>query len=351
MSIETDLKKDGITIIRPLDTLSITLIAKFVSEKFISHFPFYRIKYDALFLKVSSLNMYIANIPEGLSEANYFYKNESIYFKDGLDIDEMKELAVHEFIHHFQQKKDKENYLHRLGLADFTGLKVKGIGINEAAVQLISSKLLNKNTENVKYYGIELSTISPNYYPLLCNLVNQMAYITGYNVLCESTLYANNQFKNCFSKLCGKQIYNKIENNFDKILNIEEKLILASHDKSNTIKIEKYKNQIKETFTKTQNLIFTSYFSNTIHNLYTVQDIENYRQKLYNYKNYLGTYDNYSYFNNYYISMMSELEKVHALIPGESSIMVYKRNTFEVILSKIGSLFGKNLETEYSYKL
>ena len=55
MSIETDLRKDGITIIKPLDSLSVTLIAKFVAEKFISYFPFSHMKYDDLFITVSRL--------------------------------------------------------------------------------------------------------------------------------------------------------------------------------------------------------------------------------------------------------------------------------------------------------
>ena len=103
MNVENELKKDGITIIKPLDTLSITLIAKFVAEKFMSFFPFSRFHYHDLFVKISRLNMYIADIPEGMSEANYFYKNSTIYFKDGLTMDEMKELTIHEFIHHFQE--------------------------------------------------------------------------------------------------------------------------------------------------------------------------------------------------------------------------------------------------------
>ena len=50
MNIENELKKDGITIIKPLDTLSVTLIAKYVAEKFMSFFPFSRIKTVDFFL-------------------------------------------------------------------------------------------------------------------------------------------------------------------------------------------------------------------------------------------------------------------------------------------------------------
>ena len=145
MNIENDLKKDGITIIEQLDALSVTLIAKFVAEKFITFFPFSGFRYNDLFIKVSRLNMYIADIPEGMSEANYFYKNSSIYFKQGLSMDEMKELTIHEFIHHFQEVKDDNGTLYRLGLCDFTGLKVRGMALNEASVQLLSSRILNES--------------------------------------------------------------------------------------------------------------------------------------------------------------------------------------------------------------
>ena len=102
MNIEKDLKKDGIIVIKPLDTLSITLIAKFVAEKLVSSFPFYGFNYQNLFIKISCIPMYIADIPKNMGEANYFYKNSSIYFRNGLSIDDMKKYSVHEFIHSYQ---------------------------------------------------------------------------------------------------------------------------------------------------------------------------------------------------------------------------------------------------------
>lgn len=360
MSIEKDLKKDGITIIKPVDSLTVTLISKFVAEKFISALPFYKFTYEDLFLKVSHLGMYIANIPDGMSEANYFYKNSSIYFKENLSLDEMKDLTIHEFIHHFQEIKDSNGILYHLGLCDFTGLKVRGMGMNEAAVQLISSKVLKKQEDFVKYYNIEFSTISPSYYPLLCNLANQMAYLFGEDLLFQSTLYSTNKFKNSFSKLCGKTIFEKIENNFDKILNAEEQIIrctskLQTQDlNENKIakisnKIKKYKDIIKNTFIDTQNKIFTSYFDATMKNIYSVQDIEYYREKLYNYKDLLGTTQGYSYFNDYYINSMTKLDEIYENITSTTSLTLYKRSFLEILLSKISKLFGKTLETEQIY--
>lgn len=361
MNIENDLKKDGITVIEPLDQLSITLIARFVADKFSSFFPSLNFSYQDLFIKVSRLKMYIAEIPEGMSEANYFYKNEAIYFKQGLSLDVMKELTIHEFIHHFQQLKDEKGVLYRLGLCDFTGMKTHGMALNEAAVQLLSSKILEKQIDNVKYYGIEFSTISPSYYPLLCNLINQIAYITEENVLFDSTLNSNNTFKDIFSKLCGETTLLEISKNFDKILKAEEQIIkLTTHMQQDEIKeteiakastqIGKNKKTIQDTFIKTQNKIFTSYFNIALKNLHFVQDIEEYRKKLYSYKDLLGTTENYTYFNDYYIQIMTKLDEIYESFINPTSLVPYKRSLWQIIFSKISKLFSNNSETVFNSK-
>ncbi len=360
MSIEKDLQKDGIHVISSLDALSTTLIAKFVAEKFISFFPFSHFRYHDLFVKVSRLNMYIADIPEGMSEANYFYKNSSIYFKKGLSIDEMKELTIHEFIHHFQEIKDNKGNLYRLGLCDFTNMKTHGMALNEAAVQLISSKVLNKPQDSVKYYGIEFSTITPSYYPILCNLMGQMAYLIGESTLYDSTLYSNDKFKNAFIHSTSQSIFSQIEKNFDRILKVEEKIILlTSHlqqDELNdkeiakaSTKIGNYKKIIQQTFIETQNKIFTSYFDKSLHNLYSVQDIEDYRRKLYSYKDLLGTTENYTYFNDYYIYLMTKLDELYEQITGQTALVPYKRSLWQIISSKIAKLLRGGTQTQDIY--
>ena len=64
MSIETDLKKDGIEVIKPLNTLKINSIAKNISEKICQSFPDYGFNQNDLFIKLSRLNMYRAKMPE-----------------------------------------------------------------------------------------------------------------------------------------------------------------------------------------------------------------------------------------------------------------------------------------------
>ena len=359
MNIENELKKDGITIIKPLDNLSITLIAKYVAEKFVSFFPFSRINYHDLFARITHLNMYIADIPEGMAEANYFYKNSSIYFKSGLSLEEMRELCIHEFLHHFQEIKDQKGNLYRLGLCDYTGVRVHGTALNEAAVQLIASKILKTEKENVKYYGIEFSTTTPSYYPLICNLISQMGYIVGDVVLYDSTLYSNDRFKKAFINLTSESTFHKVEKNFDKILNAEEKIILQTAKLQNqelndrdiaraSTKIGIAKKIIQSTFIQTQNLIFTSYFNKRLNNLYSVQDIEDFRRKLYTYKDLLGTTVNYTYFNDYYINLMTKLDNIYEQIMGSISLVPIKRNSLQILFSKIAKLLGFSNEKEHA---
>ena len=355
MNVEKDLKKDGITVIKPLDTLTVTLIAQFVAQKLACSFPFYGFNYNKLFMKICNIPMYIADVPNSMGEANYFYKNSSIYFRDGLSIEDMKKYAVHEFIHFYQELKDKNNVLYRLGLCDFTGFKIHGMALNEAAVQLIASKALKTECEIVKYYDIEFPTNTPNCYPIICNLVNQMAYVIGENVLFDSTFNSNLKFIKAFINLCGERTFYKIESNLDKILDIEGKIISLSSKIENdslsekltakaSYKIGVYKNIIKYTFFETQNLILTSYFDRKLDNVYSYQEIEDYRKKLYNYKELLGTTDNYTFFNDYYINIMSSLdEKYEALDNAQLGIIPYKRNIFETIIQKIRALIKANV--------
>ena len=195
MSIETDLRKDGIEVTKKLDTLQINSIANNIAMKLCETFPEYNLNQNELFIRLSRLDMYRAKMPEGMAEANYFYKNTSIYFNEHIPDDDLEEFAIHECIHYLQEVKDKRNYLIRMGLCDYTEFKIYGLGLNEAAVQLMASKVNGIPKEYVKYFGISFETISPSYYPLECCLVNQLAYLVGEDVLFESTLNSNDNFK------------------------------------------------------------------------------------------------------------------------------------------------------------
>ena len=320
MSIESDLRKDGIEVTEKLDTLKINSIARNVSIKLCDTFPEFNLNQNELFIKLSRLNMYKAKMPEGMAEANYFYKNTSIYFNEHIQDEDLEEFAIHECIHYLQEVKDKRNYLLRMGLCDYTEFKIYGLGLNEAAVQLMASKVNGIPKEYVKYFGISFETTSPSYYPLECCLVNQLAYIIGEDVLFESTLNSNDNFKEQFANLTSPKTFMAVQNAIDDILNSEEEIIklnnkiAAIDDRNKKVdgmleKIDELKSEISLTFMRTQNLIISSYFDAAFNSISNLEEVENYRRKLYNFKDYLGCMEGYTFFNDYYVNKMMELEK------------------------------------------
>lgn len=357
MSIESDLKKDGIEVVEKLDTLKINSIARNVSLKLCETFPNYGLNNNDLFIKLSRLNMYKAKMPEGMAEANYFYKNSSIYFNEHIDDNDLEEFAIHECIHYLQEVKDKRNYLIRMGLCDYTEFKVYGLGLNEASVQLMASKINAIPKEFVKYFGISFETTSPSYYPLECCLAQQLAYLVGEDVLFESTINSNDNFKEKFANLTSPKTFMAIQNAFDEILNNEEEIIklnnkIASIDDRNKKvdgmiqKIDELKSEISLIFMRTQNLIISSYFDKTFNFISNLEDVENYRRKLYSFKDYLGAMEGYTFFNDYYVNKMMQLEeKYNALENGEVELALKviskKENIFITIFKAIKKLiFG-----------
>ena len=330
MSIESDLKKDGIEVVEKLDTLKVNSIARNISVKLCETFPNYGLNSNNLFIKLSRLDMYKAKMPEGMAEANYFYKNSSIYFNEHIQDDDLDEFAIHECIHYLQEVKDKKNYLIRMGLCDYTEFKIYGLGLNEASVQLMASKVNGIPKEYVKYFGISFETTSPSYYPLECCLANQLAYLVGEDILFESTLNSNDNFKEKFASLTSPKTFMAIQNAFDDILNAEEEIIKLNNkianvdDRNKRVdgmlkKIDELKSEISLTFMRTQNLIISSYFNNAFNFISNLEEVENYRRKLYSFKDYLGSMEGYSFFNDYYVDKMMQLEeKYNALERGEN---------------------------------
>ena len=360
MSIESDLKKDGIEVVEKLDTLKVNSIARNISVKLCETFPNYGLNSNNLFIKLSRLDMYKAKMPEGMAEANYFYKNSSIYFNEHIQDDDLEEFAIHECIHYLQEVKDKKNYLIRMGLCDYTEFKIYGLGLNEASVQLMASKVNGIPKEYVKYFGISFETTSPSYYPLECCLANQLAYLVGEDILFESTLNSNDNFKEKFASLTSPMTFMAIQNAFDDILNAEEEIIKLNNkianvdDRNKRVdgmlkKIDELKSEISLTFMRTQNLIISSYFNNAFNFISNLEEVENYRRKLYSFKDYLGSMEGYSFFNDYYVDKMMQLEeKYNALergenIPIERAIKVIskKENMFRRFIAAIKKLlFG-----------
>ncbi len=360
MGIESNLRKEGIKVTEELDKIKVNTIAKNVAQKIVAAFPELDFKLGEVFIKLSQLKMYYAEVPKGFSEANYFYKNTSIYFNQEVPIDKIENYAVHECIHYLQERKDKAGFLLRLGLCDLTQYKVHGLALNEAAVQYATAKATKEPKDNVKYYGISFDTISPTCYPLICNLIAQMAYVTGEKILFDSTFNSNNNFKEAFIKKTSEEAFYTLEKNFDKILKLEEDLLKLNNkmelsDNLNSglnKKRLKIKNNIQSTFMESQNLIITSYFDTAFEKITNLEEVENYRRSLYNYKDLVGYVDGIDTFNEYYIKTMNKLEnKYNELESGaidknieqeKAGLPIERKNKFQVIWQTIKNFLFKS---------
>lgn len=357
MGTNSRLKKEGIEIVEQLDTLKVNTIAINIASKLCLAFPEHNLSKSDLFTSISRLNMFIAKMPSDSSGAKYFYKNNSIYFNQETDLDEMAKLAMHECIHFIQELKDSSNNLIKMGLYNCSFNT--GLGINEAAVQLMASEANMCSSTSETYYNVSLNTISPNYYPLECALVNQMAYFTGTYPLFHSTLNSNDVFKNTFILNSNKRAYNTIVKNLDLLLAYENDLNYFANElqyanKVNEIKllnklVVSKKNAITSIFFKTQNLIIESCFISEFNNIRSLNDIKDFKKKLYNFKNIMGSNESYTFYNEFYRKIMENLEAKKEQIEtlGEISLFEPSENSLVLVdntkhaLSFIYSFFGK----------
>ncbi len=366
MSIDSVLKKEGITVISKLDTIKVNTIAANIASKLCLAFPEHNLNRSALFSSLSRIDMYIAKMQKDDSAcAKYFYKNNSIYFNKETNLNFMASLAVHECIHYIQEIKNENNELVKMGL--YNGNSNLGLGLNEAAVQLMTSEANMQNETEEIYFNISLKTISPNYYPLECSLVNQMAYFTGTYPLYNSTLNSNNVFKNTFIAKSDKKTYYIISKNLDKLLTFENDLNyyvteLKYANKVSSIKllnslILSKKKDIYNLFFKTQNLIIKKCFLSEFNSIRNLEDIKEFTQKFYNFKNVMGYSDEYTYYNDFYRYIMEELDKKRTYIktygdinlfePKETSLVLIEESKSFISFTytfakKIKKLFGYN---------
>lgn len=323
MSINSTLKKEGITIIKSLDTMQINSIASNISEKIVNAFPEHNIDKSDLFISICRLNMYIADMPNDMAMAKYFYRNNSIYFSKDMNLDDLNTLAIHECIHYMQTYTNSRGKLLRLGLYNLENSPNTGLALNEAAVQQMASITTGSELDNVKYYNMELSTESPDYYPIQTALLNEMIYFTGSYPLYHSTLYCNDVFKNTFIAKSNARAYNLIEKNFDLILEYESrlskeiyKLSECSDDIKGLKKMERINSRISdikkiilEKTLETQNAILVNCFNSELNLIRTLEDIKEFQNKLYNFKHLIISAKDYTFYNEFYVDMMSKIEE------------------------------------------
>lgn len=330
MNLDNLLKREGITNIKELDASKIKVIATDLAIKLCLAFPEHDLDRQALYNSFCGLDMYTACMPKDSSGAKYITGCNSIYFNEDLELSAIPDVAMHECIHFIQEGR-------LMNPNDFIGLTsfASGLALNEATVQLMASEANMANIVEEKYYDITLKTISPDYYPLECTLVNQLAYFTGTYPLYHSVLNNDSVFKNTFIAKFNKRIYNRIARQLDRLLHLEEELNcfiseLQSTEKVNDIKelnaiIAERKYNIKRLFFNIQNFIIRNCFLCEYNNINTIEDLRELKYKLYNFKNIIGVSSNYTFYNDFYCDLMNALENKKEALSKYGEISLFKQ--------------------------
>lgn len=351
MNINSILKREGIEIKSKLDMLQVNKIAEIITDKLCDAFPEHNLNRNDIFSILSKVDMYFAKLPSDSAVAKYFYKNNSIYFSDKINFNTLDTLVIHECIHALQGVKNSKGKLLRLGLFNLNTRK--GQGLNEASVQLMSSKATNSKTDSVKYYNMNFNTESPLFYPIETALLNQIMYFTGSYPLFHSTLYGNNVFKNTFIAKTNKKVYHTIESNFDLLIHYEELLALSFTELANSSQKNKNLSKIKKLNTKIdsiksmilnltlsiQNIIMENCFNNEFELIKDSYSLNDFRQRLYNFSKLLINTDSYHFYNSFYCEMMNRLEEKSELIK-KHGVLTYLNDLQTDLLDLERDTFG-----------
>jgi hypothetical protein len=286
----------------------------------------FNISKEMLFNSLGKSNMYLADFDD-LSMGKYDYTTNSIYFSNDLDISKLDSSVIHEILHFFQAELTEDNFLIRMGLFKPSKLfrPEKGLGLNEASVQYIASTIVKEIPDHVKYYELELTTPSSNYYPIETAIIRQMCFFTGTYPLFFSTLFSTDLFEKTFKTITSEENYNYIEEKLTYIVQLQEKLsdvysTIHTHNQAESKKISvlnnitNLKNKLRETVLDVQKIIYTSAFANELDKIETVQDIVNMKTLISNFENYIINYEGDYSFEQFKDKINIELNNKLALI-------------------------------------
>ncbi len=346
---KSGLENLGIIPIDRVEDQKVIELVNQVSNKLLLAFPNAKLSYLEIYKALLDTPMFYAKVPNGLSKVNYAYKNSSLYFSEDLDLTEIDEFIFHECLHRLQECRDKKGNLTRLGVCEVNELSVKATALNEGAVQYVTVKAFDMPRKTVNIYGISLPCRT-EYYPLLTNIVSQLAFLLGEDVLIDSTVNGNEEFKIAIIDNIGENQYNNIEKNLNEILKTKDSILemQKSRDssKENSEKITERIDLIKKLYFDTQNMIYISYFDSLIKRAENNIEIEMIRKKLNLYREYIGISKDYENFELYCIDFNRRARIKAEELKNKKGLMVIGDNIIFRLIRKIKGLF-KNSRSEY----
>lgn len=343
MDIAKKLEKLGIEYAMPIDKEIVRMIAYNVTEALVNKFPSISDEYNNIFAKLLNCNMYVATVTKPISKVNYIYENNSIYFDDTINLNVLTEQTIHECIHYLQDYRNMKGKLEKIGLCNFENFNVSGLGLNEAAVQYISAKTVGNMPTILERYGVRIQTISPNYYPFLTNLVEQIIYLMSEEELVRAVIKGNTKFED--------DLLNTFEGNTKKIINRFDEIIEINNQLNAQTDIDKSRllqQEIANRYIDTQNLIFNTYFEKICPRVSTVAEIDYYMTKATNYKRVMGkslqrNFMQESFYDVQLKNITKELDKRLYKISKERSkntLLIIRGDKILRIIRKIASYFS-----------
>lgn len=312
MGISKLLNKFDIKVIAKLTKEQQIVLSDNVATKISNEFNY--IDYGYLYTKLMNVKMYIAILPKEIIGAIYSYEENTLFISDTEDIETVSKELLYECIHAVQDITNKSGEEKQLGQSVLLEHKTCCIAINEASVQYIVAKIFNEEEKYVEAYGIKAKTYNTNRYPLICNILLQLLFISNEKTLVKSTIYSLDEFTLDIIQNIEKNSYINIQNDLEEMLYTSEQIIgikelINNRTQEGYFNIQQYLNEIYEKEEKIRKLymncqmsIFTMYFDILFSKIESSTDIKLYISKLENFKELIGFYidENQEYFLKYY---------------------------------------------------
>ena len=271
----------------PLRVEERNYIAKSVANKLSRNIGQLSEDYNEIYMRIFNCDMYFAKIAPKFKGVFYFYKNNTIYIDESRSITEIDDYLIHECLHYIQNFNNITKRDNRAGLCEFTELKIKGLGINEAIAQYITAKALGQKVHRVSNSKIAIYTNSEKYYKYMTSLAMQILYLIGEKEAIDSSINTNEEFETA--------LYNAFEENTDKILKNFDAIL----DENNSELRDE--NKIIQLYMQTQQLIYTTYFNKVCKYLTTSKEVDKEVKKLEDYDKIMGTLiEDDTYYNNFW---------------------------------------------------
>ena len=315
-----ELKRYNIKPIRKLEVDEVEYIAEVATKKMEAMIPEFSGK--NMYEKIKNATIYLADIPDNYTKVNYILSTNSIYIRGEENIKKIDKIMFHEIFHYIQCVKNTagEGMPERMGLCRFKEYRIKGLALNEAAIQLIISMIFEEEQESNKYFGIEVKSIHNKYFPILCALLQQIIYIVGDIPLVTSLLDNSDNFQIAFEEFAGERAYDFLMSSFDKMMKARDKIIennrlineqnLKDSKKKlldNQTKI--YVKEIQNHFFAIQKLCYTEYFNRIFRKTKNAKELNEVKKEIERYYSHIGIINGEDDFMKYIQKKLNKLNK------------------------------------------